>query len=39
MRNLKLFIFILSFGLISSVAIAEDELEEEAVQLQTLKSY
>ena len=32
MKKFKLFIFILSFGLISSIAFAEDEAEEEAVQ-------
>ena len=32
MNKLKLFIFILTFGIASSVAIAEDEGEEEAVQ-------
>ena len=32
MNKLKLFIFILTFGIASSVAIAEDEGEEEAAQ-------
>jgi len=32
MNKLKLFIFILTFGIASSAAIAEDEGEEEAVQ-------